>query len=49
MLKDRTKENPAGNIFEELNSQKAMIENAAQAPDFTFTVGCSTLWTILCC
>ncbi|MBU9727315.1 hypothetical protein [Diplocloster modestus] len=44
-----TKDYPAGNIIEELNSQNAVFENTVQAPDFTFTVGCSTVMTIICC
>lgn len=48
-MKDTTKEFPAGNILEEVKAQNTMFGNAAQAPDFTFTVGCSTFLTIVCC
>lgn len=48
MITENTKDYPAGNIFEELNAQNAMLDSA-QAPDFTFTVGCSTYLTIICC
>ena len=49
MFRETTKDCPAGNIFEELKSQNSAFESSVQAPDFTFTVGCGTVLTIICC